>query len=204
MTEREGRHAQDLRCRAEGDRRPARVLRQLLALAAYEGAAERKGRRENKQHSRERRASKPSTRASSSSAASSVRSRSSRAEIGTLVAPSTPIRSEHEQIVEIVLEKSALPAGSSNGWTTASRASGAASSSWEPPARFSMSWYPGHDPSEATDLEVRLQPRRRRHAGRSSSTGAGKSSARRGARKSATTTTPAGARCSATTRRVLG
>jgi uncharacterized protein YndB with AHSA1/START domain len=27
---------------------------------------------------------------------------------------------------------------------------------WEPPARFVMSWYPGHDPSEATELEVRF------------------------------------------------
>src|SRR5439155_9833265 len=25
---------------------------------------------------------------------------------------------------------------------------------WEPPVRFTMSWYPGHDPAEATELEV--------------------------------------------------
>lgn len=29
---------------------------------------------------------------------------------------------------------------------------------WEPPARFLMSWYPGHDASEATELEVRFSP----------------------------------------------
>jgi uncharacterized protein YndB with AHSA1/START domain len=29
---------------------------------------------------------------------------------------------------------------------------------WEPPRRFVMSWYPGHDPSEATELEVRFAP----------------------------------------------
>jgi len=27
---------------------------------------------------------------------------------------------------------------------------------WEPPARFVMSWYPGKEPSEATELEVRF------------------------------------------------
>ena len=27
---------------------------------------------------------------------------------------------------------------------------------WEPPARFAMSWYPGHDDSRATRLEVRF------------------------------------------------
>jgi uncharacterized protein YndB with AHSA1/START domain len=27
---------------------------------------------------------------------------------------------------------------------------------WEPPARLAMSWYPGHDASEATELEVRF------------------------------------------------
>ena len=29
---------------------------------------------------------------------------------------------------------------------------------WEPPARFVMSWYPGRDASEATELEVRFTP----------------------------------------------
>ena len=27
---------------------------------------------------------------------------------------------------------------------------------WEPPHRFAMSWYPGSDPSSATELEVRF------------------------------------------------
>ena len=27
---------------------------------------------------------------------------------------------------------------------------------WEPPARFVMTWYPGHDSSQATELEVRF------------------------------------------------
>lgn len=27
---------------------------------------------------------------------------------------------------------------------------------WEPPSRFVMSWYPGSDPSKATELEVRF------------------------------------------------
>jgi uncharacterized protein YndB with AHSA1/START domain len=27
---------------------------------------------------------------------------------------------------------------------------------WEPPARFAMSWYPGHDDARATRLEVRF------------------------------------------------
>ena len=27
---------------------------------------------------------------------------------------------------------------------------------WHPPAGFVMSWYPGHDPAEATELEVRF------------------------------------------------
>jgi uncharacterized protein YndB with AHSA1/START domain len=27
---------------------------------------------------------------------------------------------------------------------------------WDPPSRFVMSWYPGHDPAEATELEVRF------------------------------------------------
>ncbi len=27
---------------------------------------------------------------------------------------------------------------------------------WDPPARFVMTWYPGHDSSEATELEVRF------------------------------------------------
>ena len=27
---------------------------------------------------------------------------------------------------------------------------------WDPPARFVMTWYPGHDPAEATELEVRF------------------------------------------------
>jgi uncharacterized protein YndB with AHSA1/START domain len=27
---------------------------------------------------------------------------------------------------------------------------------WDPPGRFVMSWYPGHDPAEATELEVRF------------------------------------------------
>jgi uncharacterized protein YndB with AHSA1/START domain len=29
---------------------------------------------------------------------------------------------------------------------------------WEPPHRFVMSWYPGHDTSEATELEIRFAP----------------------------------------------
>lgn len=29
---------------------------------------------------------------------------------------------------------------------------------WEPPHRFVMSWYPGHDATEATELEVRFAP----------------------------------------------
>lgn len=29
---------------------------------------------------------------------------------------------------------------------------------WEPPARFVMSWYPGKDPSAATELEVHFAP----------------------------------------------
>jgi uncharacterized protein YndB with AHSA1/START domain len=29
---------------------------------------------------------------------------------------------------------------------------------WDPPYRFVMSWYPGHDASEATELEVRFSP----------------------------------------------
>ena len=28
--------------------------------------------------------------------------------------------------------------------------------SWGPPAGFTMTWYPGHDPAEATELEVRF------------------------------------------------
>jgi uncharacterized protein YndB with AHSA1/START domain len=31
--------------------------------------------------------------------------------------------------------------------------------SWEPPRRFSMSWYPGGTPAEATELEVRFAPK---------------------------------------------
>ena len=27
---------------------------------------------------------------------------------------------------------------------------------WEPPARFAMTWYPGSDASQATELEVRF------------------------------------------------
>jgi uncharacterized protein YndB with AHSA1/START domain len=27
---------------------------------------------------------------------------------------------------------------------------------WDPPVRFVMTWYPGHDPAEATELEVRF------------------------------------------------
>ena len=27
---------------------------------------------------------------------------------------------------------------------------------WEPPHRFVMSWYPGHDATDATELEVRF------------------------------------------------
>jgi uncharacterized protein YndB with AHSA1/START domain len=27
---------------------------------------------------------------------------------------------------------------------------------WEPPNRFAMTWHPGHDPSQATELEVRF------------------------------------------------
>lgn len=27
---------------------------------------------------------------------------------------------------------------------------------WEPPARFVMTWHPGHDPSKATELEVQF------------------------------------------------
>jgi uncharacterized protein YndB with AHSA1/START domain len=27
---------------------------------------------------------------------------------------------------------------------------------WEPPARFAMTWYPGHDDSQATELDVRF------------------------------------------------
>ena len=29
---------------------------------------------------------------------------------------------------------------------------------WDPPHRFAMSWYPGHNPAEATELEVRFAP----------------------------------------------
>jgi uncharacterized protein YndB with AHSA1/START domain len=29
---------------------------------------------------------------------------------------------------------------------------------WEPPTRFAMSWYPGHDDSQATELDVRFAP----------------------------------------------
>jgi activator of Hsp90 ATPase-like protein len=29
---------------------------------------------------------------------------------------------------------------------------------WEPPRSFTMSWYPGHDSSEATELQVRFAP----------------------------------------------
>ena len=29
---------------------------------------------------------------------------------------------------------------------------------WEPPARFAMTWYPGHDDTRATRLEVRFAP----------------------------------------------
>ena len=29
---------------------------------------------------------------------------------------------------------------------------------WDPPRSFSMSWYPGHDSSEATELTVRFMP----------------------------------------------
>ena len=42
VAERKGRHAEDLRRRDEGDRRPARVFRQFLgaALAGFKAAAE--------------------------------------------------------------------------------------------------------------------------------------------------------------------
>src|SRR5205823_8327874 len=29
---------------------------------------------------------------------------------------------------------------------------------WEPPRRFVMSWYPGNEPADATELEVRFAP----------------------------------------------
>ena len=29
---------------------------------------------------------------------------------------------------------------------------------WEPPHRFVMSWYPGHDATQATELEIRFAP----------------------------------------------
>ena len=29
---------------------------------------------------------------------------------------------------------------------------------WEPPHRFVMSWYPGHDSTQATELEIRFAP----------------------------------------------
>ena len=29
---------------------------------------------------------------------------------------------------------------------------------WDPPHRFVMSWFPGHDTSEATELEIRFAP----------------------------------------------
>jgi len=29
---------------------------------------------------------------------------------------------------------------------------------WDPPARFAMSWYPGNDGSKATELDVRFSP----------------------------------------------
>ena len=29
---------------------------------------------------------------------------------------------------------------------------------WNPPHRFAMTWHPGHDPSQATELEVRFTP----------------------------------------------
>ena len=29
---------------------------------------------------------------------------------------------------------------------------------WEPPTRFVMTWHPGHDPLQATELEVRFAP----------------------------------------------
>ena len=29
---------------------------------------------------------------------------------------------------------------------------------WDAPHRFVMSWYPGHDPDESTELEVRFEP----------------------------------------------
>jgi uncharacterized protein YndB with AHSA1/START domain len=34
--------------------------------------------------------------------------------------------------------------------------SGGAILAWDPPARFVMSWYPAHDPAEATELEVQF------------------------------------------------
>ena len=63
----------------------------------------------------------------------------------------------HEQIVEVVFEERVagriferLDNGIEGEWGRVLV--------WEPPARFSMSWYPGHDPSEATELEVRFSP----------------------------------------------
>jgi uncharacterized protein YndB with AHSA1/START domain len=63
----------------------------------------------------------------------------------------------HEQIVEIVFEEQVggrvferLDNGTEGEWGRVL--------TWEPPERFVMSWYPGKDASQATELEVRFAP----------------------------------------------
>src|SRR5262249_38096841 len=149
----QGRDAKNLWRRAESDRRPPRVLRQLLGTGPCRvqgGGRVRKG---------------GTVLTEASAAALAVRKRivgggdGERAfdvftrRVGTW----WPLHTHSiggDRIVEVVVEERV-------GGRIYERHSDGGEGEWgrvlvwEPPARFAMSWYPGHDDSRATLLAVR-------------------------------------------------